>query len=544
MHMRQRLRLAALFVSALLLAACGAKQGKNAKIQANWSGLYDTVPTDATYAIGYTLGEDSEVPDVLQGAASTLFEGGFGAIMVALGQEDLLEEAEWVGFQRHSINWMITEVSDLPRALEHLTDHYEELSERYGETYSIEQDRAGQRVILHVVDQSNPEAPSYLEITGANDFLIVRAAASEEDAEAAVEDFQLLSKDWGDVGRYIDTENGAAQRARSAGQPLDAWAYVNTPELNRQLQNEEGGGAAAEWAAMLDIGVENPSEECAGLNARLEQLVPSFTMVKFADKDGKNHTDAWLQLSKEGVANGRMMMPGAPSLKGIIQDALLGVGISFNFSNFFETLHAQPAHAECGGLAGVAGLLSEAMHEFSKEIKFNARTVSGTGALVVEDVNLQGFIPTANIGAYIDSPNAEALFRRVVRAFNKYGSTTAVEDATSPTVEGALSGVPMKVRIEQGEDRLLVYARDLNETLISRLLTVAPHDDKNVPFELQLNGERVEQLKADVEAYVEDMQMDDPRIDSAVEVLADRAGGVHVHLRFEDNGLRLRIDQQ
>lgn len=526
------------------MAACGAKQGKNAKINANWSGLYDTVPTDATFALGYTVGAESDVPAVLQGAVATLFESGFGTIMAALAQEDQLKDAEWVGFQRGATDWMITEVADLPYVMEHLVDHYEDLSTRYGDTISVEQERVGDRVLLHVVDRSDPQAVSYLEITGANNYLIVRATDSEEAAAQADDDFRLLSQDWGEVGRYVDTEHGAKQRARSEGQPLDSWAHVNLAQLNAQLQDPEAGGAPAEWAAMLDVGEENPSELCQSLNARLEQLIPSFTLVNFSDKDGKKHTDAWLQLSEEGVANGRMMMPGAPSLKGVIQNALLAMGVSFDFGNFFATLHAEPSHADCGGLAGVAGQLAEALNEFAAEIKFNARTVSGTGAIVVEEVNLQGFIPTATVGAYIDSPNAEALFRRIVRTVNKYGNTTAVEDATTPTVEATLSGVPLKVRIEQGEDRLLVYARDLDETLISRLLTVQPHDDKNVPFELQLNGERVEQLKADVQEYVEDMQMDDPRVDDALQVLTHRARGLRIHLRMEDEGLRLRVDQE
>src|SRR5690625_2163209 len=161
-------------------------------------------------------------------------------------------------------------------------------------------------------------------------------------------------------------------------------------------------------------------------------------------------------------------MQGAPSLKGFAQDALLSLGVSFDFGNFFEGMQATPAHAKCSGLAGVAGQLADVAQKYAAHIKFNARSVSGTGALIVEDVNLQGFIPTATVGAYIASPNAEALFRRLVRVVNKRGSVDVVADASTPMVEGSFNGVPMKFRIEQGEDRVLVYSSSMKPSLSSR----------------------------------------------------------------------------
>src|SRR5690625_3513866 len=74
MSIRQRMCLAALFFSALLLAACGAKQGKNVRITADWNALYDAIPADATYAVGYQIDKKGDVPAVLQGALGTVFD--------------------------------------------------------------------------------------------------------------------------------------------------------------------------------------------------------------------------------------------------------------------------------------------------------------------------------------------------------------------------------------------------------------------------------------------------------------------------------------
>lgn len=542
MLMRQRLGLAALLIFSLGLAACGAKQGKNAKITANWHTLYDTVPADATYAIGHRLDDDGNVPTILNGTLMTLFDGNFAAILENLAQDDLLENAELVAFQRQDALWLVTEVSDMPRAMEQLADHYEDLAEAYGETLSLEQDRVGERVIVRLVDRSTDDAGVYTEITGVGDYILVYSSASK-GVEGAQADLRRLSKDWADVGRYADTEHGKAQRARANNQPLASWATVNIAELNRALQDPNARGGVAEWREMLGMSSDVGTDECDAFNARLERLLPSVSMVKYDDSEGKTHTDTWLELSESGVANGRVVMQGAPALKGFAQDALLAMGVSFDFGSFFDAMYATPAHAQCGGLAGIAGQLAELLHDYAAQIKFNARSVSGTGVLVVEDVNLQGFIPTATVGAYIGSPNAEALFRRLVRTLNKYGSADVVADATAPMVEGSFRGVPMKLRIEQGEDRVLVYASTLKGSLSSRLLTVAPHGAADVPFELQINGERLQKLQDDARAYVEDMQMEDPRVEGVLNVLPETAKGLRVRFAFESGGLRVTVDQ-
>lgn len=543
MLMRQRLGLAALFIVSLCLAACGAKQGKNAKITANWNALYDAVPADATYAVGHRLNNEGSVPTILHGTLITLFEGNVAAILDNLAQDDLLAEAELVAFQRKGAQWLITEVSDMPRAMEQLADHYENLAEGYGETLSLEQDRVGERVILRLVDRSIDEAGVYTEITGVGDYILVYSSASD-DVERAQADLRLLSKDWADIGRYADTDHGKAQRARAQNQPLASWATVNIAELNRALQDPNARGGIAEWREMLGASGHSDTDECAAYNARLERLLPSVSMVKYDDNDGKTHTDTWLELSESGVANGRVIMQGAPALKGFAQDALLALGVSFDFGNFFDAMYATPAHAGCGGLAGIAGQLADALSDYAAHIKFNARSVSGTGVLVVEDVNLQGFIPTATVGAYIGSPNAEALFRRLVRTLNKYGSADVVADATTPMVEGSFSGAPMKIRIEQGEDRVLVYASTLKGSLASRLLTVSPHGDADVPFELQVNGDRLQKLQDDARSYVDDMQMEDARVEDALNILPEEANGLRVRFAFESGGLRITVDQE
>lgn len=543
MSMRQRICLAALFLSALLMAACGAKQGKNVKITANWNALYDAVPADATYAIGLQLDDKNEVPMVLQGALSTLSDGGAASILSMLSQQELLDRSELVTFERKGTQWLITEVQDLSRTMEHLSDHYKNLGESYGEALTLEETRAGDRVHLSVADHTmGQDNSNYLEITGVGNYLVVRSAATDDPAAIAA-DMHRLSKGWDEVGRYSETEAGKNQRARAAGQPLQAWVFVNIAELNQELQNPEARGGINDLQQMVGLG-EDASEECAAFNARLERLLPSFSLVKFKDAGGKNHVDGWLELSEAGVANGRVLMQGAPSLKGFAQEALLALGVSFDFGNFFDAMQATPAHAQCAGLAGVAGQLADFAGKYAAHIKFNARSVSGTGALVIEDVGLQGFIPTATVGAYIGSPNAEALFRRIVRAVNKHGSTDVVADASTPTVEGSFNGVPVKFRIEQGEDRVLIYSSALKGSIASRLLTVAPHADANVPFDLQVSAERLQKLQEDAQAYVEDMQMEDPRVDDLLDVLSERGHGVRVHVAFESGGLRIRIDQE
>src|SRR5690625_7593670 len=94
MSIRQRMCLAALFFSALLLAACGAKQGKNVRITADWNALYDAIPADATYAVGYQIDKKGDVPAVLQGALATSLKRTAAIIFSLLPHQDRRSKAK------------------------------------------------------------------------------------------------------------------------------------------------------------------------------------------------------------------------------------------------------------------------------------------------------------------------------------------------------------------------------------------------------------------------------------------------------------------
>lgn len=543
MHIRQRTILAALFLSALVLAACGAKQGRQVELKANWNALYDAVPADASYSLGHIVGEEGTLSDALHGSIGTLFNTNLATVASVLAQESLLKESELTAFSRKGADWLIVEVSDLPHAMESLANHYRTLDEGYGDSVTLEEDRVGERVVLRLKDAMHSDEAAYVETTGVGNYIIARVSMSSDEARVE-KDMRALSKGWDEVGRYAATEDGAAQRARAGGRELSSWAWINMKALNAQIQEETQQAGLAGILQMVRPDDPNASEACATLNAELEALVPSVHVNAFSGADGKQQTEVFMRLSNEGVANGRTVMRGAPSLKGFGQKALLSLGISFDFGAFFESLTADPAQANCVGFAGYVGQIAEELHEFSNHIKFNARTVTGTGALVVEDLNLEGFIPTANVGVFIESPNAEALFQRIVRALSKHGSAEVRATASVPSIEVSLTGMPIRLRVEQGEDRVIVTTSGMNEALVSRLLTIEPHNDDAVPFELEVNGEQLRKARQDAVQYVEDMQMEDPRLDSLLELIEDSLSGLHARAQFEADGLRLIVKQK
>lgn len=543
MHIRQRMILAALFLGAMIFAACGAKQGRHVEVKANWNTLYDAVPADASFSVGHTLNGQGDLPGVLQRGVSLLFDNHFGVILDVFNQNTLRLDGEIVAFSRGDANWLIAEVSDLPRAMESLADGYQDLAETYGEGYTFAQERVGERVVLKVKDHVRSEEAAYVEITGVGNYIIARASTSP-DQERVNQDMRALSKGWPESGRYAATGEGAAQRARAGGQELNTWASINMKALNAQIKSQSTGSGLADSIATFGSDEANESEACAMANARLEALIPSIHLIMFTDADGNSHSEAFMRLSNEGVANGRTIMRGAPSLEGFAENALLSIAVSYDFGRFFELRKATPAEAECSGLAGLVGQFTDITNEYANHIKFNARTVTGTGVFVLENLNLEGFIPTANLGVFVESPNAEALFQRIVRAVSKHGSAEVVAKASAPTIEVSLSGMPIRVRIEQGADRVVVTTRGLSEALVSRLLTAVPHVDPNVPFELDLNGEQLRTIRQDAAQYVEEMQIEDGRILEALDVLEERLRGIHAHAVFEENGLRVIVEQE
>lgn len=544
MHIRQRIFLAALFLGALVVTGCGAKQGRHVELNANWSDLYEAVPADVMAAYGYTLNNEGEFPGLFQDVfEDERVRSNMWTVFSVLAQESLVNSSELSEFIRPGAEWFVIEVSDLPHAMESLGAYYQELAASADADIRLDADRIGKRVVLRLEDTTRSDRGKYTTITGVGNYVIMRASASSDVARAD-KDIRALCEGWPEVGRYAETEDGAAQRARTGGQGLRFWGVSNTGALNAEEDKKTPSGESSGLADTTSPEEVDLSEACSTLNARVEALIPSIHAIAFTNVDNKKQTELFVRLSDEGIANGRNVMRGAPSLAPFGRDALLGMAISFDFGSFLESMKALPAHAECDGLAGIVGEVSKMVSAYADHIKFNARTVTGTGVVLLDYLNLKAGVPTTNLGVFIESPNAEALFQRIVRALSMYGSAQVLTEAEAPVVEVSLSLMPIGFRIEQGDDRVIVTTGGMNEELGAHLMTVEPHSHADIPFELEVNGERLREVMQWTAKVIEAMQVEDAIFDQVLQVLKRDVHGVHVQARFEEKGLRLTIKQR
>src|SRR5699024_279242 len=110
MHIRQRIFFAALFLGALVVTGCGAKQGRHVELNANWSDLYEAVPADAMAAYGYTLNNEGEFPRLFQDVfEDERVRSNMWTVFSVLAQESLVNSSELSEFIRPGAEWFVIE---------------------------------------------------------------------------------------------------------------------------------------------------------------------------------------------------------------------------------------------------------------------------------------------------------------------------------------------------------------------------------------------------------------------------------------------------
>lgn len=529
MHTLKRLGFLGLVSGAMFLSACGAKQGGKASFRTDWNDLYSVVPADAAWSFGMRTDAQGELAAYAKMAQAGFTNNVFNDSIEVLRGEGLLD-GEFVSFQRQGTRWAIAEVTNLPLATEKLADHYRYFG-------GLEESRVGERVALRFQASGERRTDYAIDVTGAGKYLVFRYGVSSDPREVASE-FRALGSGWPGVGTYASQGVGKTQRTRVGDGKLISWGGVDVRALNQaMLEDARSGGT--DPMSMLRGDTLDVSPACQEANERIAVLVPSISSVTFEDARGVQYNDSFVALSARGVERGKALMPGAPSLERFAAQALLGLGVSFDYDKFLSGIVATPDQANCYGVAGVVGLLAQANQDFRTEIQFNSRTVSGTGAFILESVNLQGFIPTAELGLMVHSANPTALMDRMVRMGSKHGTATAISTATSPAVSIQLTGVPMRIRVQTGEDRVVVSTGGLHEEITTGLMGVPVHSSGAPGLVGFGNGPRLRTMVAEGRQYMEEMQMEDESLNGALELLEKNAKNVELSMSFESNGLRL-----
>lgn len=507
----------AVILTAALLSACGAKQTNKTIANLGWQDLYNAVPADAAMAFSLHVTEESAASSFLGDVVQSMVSPTMGQNVELLYMSGLLVGGDVLFFNRPGEEWMIAKVKDVGQSIEEIVQNKRTLP-----TYAEERDGE----LIHAAY----EEPGVLyDILGTQQYVMVRQAKVIEGWKTS-DMREELSTHWAKVGRYAHARPKLAQNNTIDANASHGWAMLDVANFNRKDQIEAGSMAE-------DI------EVCRAENERLATAVPGIDVVFSTDKSGYNHVNARIRLSPKAQERGKSLMRGAPAIDGLFQGALAAIGVSFDYGTFFETLQTSTKYQGCYGVAGLAGELAAMHQRYERHILFNARTVSGTGAIVVHNIALEGFIPTGDIGVYIDSPSADGLFIRISRALAKMAKVETVSDASMPTIMASLEAAPMRIRVQNQEDRVIVSTEKLPDAIGVALKSVQPHQDPNVPFRLLISGKALASLIEDADEFVQDMEMDDPRIDTMIDQMKAVNHGMDARMFFANDGLLFELNQ-
>lgn len=518
MHRFQRFALLLIVGAGLLLSACGAKQGGKQALHAEWNDIYGAAPADAAWVIGARLESDGlpRLFSMVLGSSSQVMSTDIFGI---LQSHELLANAELVIFARDGVTWQIARVEDLPAAMERLATHFNMLGE-------VEETRAGERLVLRVKNTLRGAEEIGIEITHFDGYIVARSGATS-DAAAVRRDFVAMAQGWPETGSYANVGHGAAQRARVAGKKIEFWAGVDHDALTSHLRIE----------AERD-GYDEVSERCDAANARIAAVIPNLAIVSATGVDGQRSIDGFMQLSARAQDRGRGLMSGAPSMDTFLEKAFIGLGISFDYEGFLRGIHADADTVHCYGVAGLAGGIARLYDDYRNDVTFNARTISGAGALVVQSVNFEGFVPSAEFGLAVGSDNAIALMDRIVRYGSAHGNVDVIPDASSPAVRVVLPMMMLALRLQVADGRLVIGTSGLRDDVWSNLMNI-PFGAEGAPgVDAFVDGPRLTTALEGARSYVVDMFGGDSEYMEIVDSIDTQTRSTRAFVRFEDGGVR------
>lgn len=511
-----------------LMSACGAKQSSKKVLQAEWNDLYGAAPANAAWTVGARLQSDGLNPLLEQ--VTALGGGGYGDtdIFRPLQSAGLLLDAEIVSFAHEGSVWQIVRLENIAEAMELLGDHLRMTNP------ALEETRHGERVVLR--SPSVYEETSGQVVTAFDGYIVSRVGDITDD-EAVAAEFKELAAGWPTVGSYAHTGHGAAQRARVANNKLNYWGGIDIAALNQEFVRD---------AERYGLSADEQPDFCREAAERVTSAVPSLAVVRYENEDGQKFLDGFMALSPRSLERGRSVMRGAPSVEGLVEHALLGLSGSLDYNAFLQGLQATPEWKDCPGMPALVGLLAEVYESRRNDITFNSRTVSGTGALVVQSVSLAGFVPTGELAVAVHSGNPVALLDRLTRFGSRNGTTSVIADASSPAVQIVIPSMMLSLRVQTAEDRVVIGTSGILDDVWSKLMQVPMHTENAPALELVIDGPRMSEAVKEANDYVSEIfadQMPEEFV-APLEALGTDVPSTRSTLRFEGGGLRFFMEER
>lgn len=538
------LPLAVLSTAALLFHACGAKQGGKHRLAPSWDTAIATIPADAAYgsAIDYAQFDDTRVQNSLAAfdRLPELFLGQKIADLATIMGID--ERGDSAIFIRNDALWMVAKVKDPAASLR-------AMQEVISENGTLEERRIGHRPILRGLfggDVYTHEGRVAFDSAVLERYIVVRIGA-ERPTEFVDAELLQMAAGWPGVGTLVSTDASKTVLARVHGAPVAAFSSLSTKGINATFTSLKESdstllNALGMYVPYLTGSGNADPERCDELNRRIETVFPSLTSVGTVSADGQYESIAVAPLSGRPLERARAILKGGPDLKGVMAHAIFGVGISFDYGTFLGGLQATPEHEGCLGLAGAAGALAGINDAMGTRVRFNTRTVSGTFGLVLESIDLNGLVPTAAGALAIHSPNPTALMDRVLRALQPMGTATVDTRASSPSVNVQLNGAPVNVRVQAGEDRVVLNVGRLSEATAAGMRDVELTPANGASTSVLSNGQKLAALANDVENYLVEMELMTPALrEQVTPVLTSMRGNrsLVMEMRVTANGLEM-----
>lgn len=532
------LPLAMISVSALMFNACGAKQGGKHRLSPTWDNAMATIPADAAFAgaMDYArLGEDRMSGNLasFEAISAMFLNGSVGDVTASVGID---ERGDVATFLRGDAFWVIVKVKD-PGAT------FQALQQLFADNGELETRRIGDRPVLRGIFETG-STNTILDAAVLDRYMVLRASG-EISTELVDAELRQMADGWPGVGVMVNAASTAHLLGRAGDRPVVSFGTVSTKGINASLaalhENPEGLLGVLRNVFAFGYGeLDVDQAQCDELNRRIETVFPSISSVGYTLPDGTLKSASYAPLSGRPLERARAILRGGPALAQVVANGILGLGVSFDYNTFLSGLQATPAHKSCVGLAGIAGTLADLNESSGPRIRFNARTVSGTFGLVLESVDLNGLVPTAAGAVVIHSPNPTALMDRILRSLEPMGTATVDARASMPSVNVQLTMAPLNVRVQTGEDRVVVNVGRLSEATTTALHAVPLLAPNGAFLSTSINGERAKQLGQDVENYLEEMEIMTPDLRIQLERVTNQFDGardIETEMRVTPNGL-------
>lgn len=439
-------RASTLFLLMALFSACAATQVGTEAPTPRWSdNMVDAIPADASAAMMVRMHDEHD-----SATAKALLGAGLAALRSSSSFEDLgIALDNGVAAYMEGISAVF---------LAPLAD-----SEKFAEFLEELHDSTGWEWSRRTLDQalvmsSHPPGGGRIDAGLQGNMGFIRVSLDKLEQSDADETLRSLLRGHPNRGTLSANDVGHTLLSDAEHTPIRNLAWMSTSLVDNAARFFLGGGS-------------EEREFCVAAADEIMAAVPWLGVATFqGPSDSQASFKAIVRSSGSQERLNSLFPPAVPGILEAMPDTPLVISGRTALFALVELFPPDAELASCNNIAGVVSRVGVARRSARSGVTRDLREYSGVGAFALQNFEMAGFIPLADLALMAGHSNPPTVLNRVQRMLRGAGSTgRVIEDAAITTIEHQVLAYSLKLM--QTEQRVVMGTSDMPHAGLTQMAT-------------------------------------------------------------------------